>query len=71
MSLLKTNPFPDEPPQFVRALLYEYRFSASEAKKKAGLWWVREPKGMYFPTVSLRSPALRMLLQQMRWMELE
>jgi len=71
MSLLKTNPFPDEPPRFVRALLYEYRFSAPEAKKKAGLWWVREPKGMYFPTVSLRSPALRMLMQQMRWIELE
>ena len=71
MSLLKTNPFPDEPPRFVRALLYEYRFSAPEAKKEAGLWWVREPKGLYFQTVSLRSPALRMLLQQMRWMELE
>jgi hypothetical protein len=27
--------------------------------------------GAYFPTVSLQSPVLRMLLQQMRWMELE
>ena len=70
LSLLKTNPFTGEPPRFVRALLYEYRFSSAEMKKK-GLWWVREPKGMYFPTVSLRSPALRMLLQQMRWMESE
>ena len=70
LSLLKKNPFPDAAPQFVRALLYEYRFSPSEAKKKE-LWWVRELEGRYFPTVSLRSPALRMLLQQMRWMELE
>ncbi|PYY15063.1 MAG: hypothetical protein DMG60_18655 [Acidobacteria bacterium] len=69
ISLLKHNPFPDQPPRFIRAQRYLYRFSSRQEKKKAGLWWMREPAGSYFPTVSLESPALRMLLQQMRWME--
>jgi hypothetical protein len=67
LSLLKLNPFPDKPPHFVRALLYEYKFSSPEVNEKTGQWWIREAKGMYFPTVSLQSPALLMLLQQMGW----
>ena len=69
ISLLKHNPFPDQPPRFIRAQRYLYRFSSTQEKKGTGRWWMREPAGSYFPTVSLESPALRMLLQQMRWME--
>ena len=63
----KANPFPDVPPRYVRALWYQYRFSSPEVRKKTGLWWVRESVGSYFPTVSLQSPALRAMLQQMGW----
>lgn len=69
LSLLKNNPFPEHPPRYIRALLYEYRLSSPELKKKTGQWWVREKLGLYFPTVSLESPALRMMLLQMRWIE--
>ena len=67
VSLLRHSPFPDEPPRFIRAQRYLYRFSSWQEKKKTGLWWMREPVGTYFPTVSLQSPVLQMLLQQIGW----
>ena len=67
LALLKKNPFSKAPPRYVRASLYQYRFSPPAVTKKTGLWWVREPIGVYFPPMSLQSPALRMLLQQMNW----
>jgi predicted DCC family thiol-disulfide oxidoreductase YuxK len=55
LALLRTNPFPDAPPQYVRAKLYEYHFSTPEEKAKTGAWWTREDKGLYCPAVRLRS----------------
>jgi predicted DCC family thiol-disulfide oxidoreductase YuxK len=52
--LLKTNPFPDSPPRYIRAKLYEYHFTTLEERQKTGAWWTREEKGMYCPAVSLR-----------------
>ena len=71
LSLLKSNPFPNGPPRYVRALLYQYRLSPTEVRRKTGQWWVREPVGSYFPAVSAQSPALRMMLQQMQWIEVD
>jgi len=71
ISLLKRNPFPGAPPRYIRAQLYLYRFSSREERRKMGLWWIRESVGSYFPTVSLQSPALLMLLQQMRWVDVD
>jgi hypothetical protein len=71
LSLLKKNPFAGSPPRYVRAVLYEYRFSPPDVRKKTGMWWVRDSVGSYFPAVSLQSPSFRAMLQQMEWMELE
>jgi hypothetical protein len=49
--LLKTNPFPDHPPKYVHALLYDYHF-ADDPKGRA--WWKRTLLGEYVPTVQLR-----------------
>jgi lipase maturation factor 1 len=49
------NPFPDRPPIAVRALLYEYRFTTAAERARTGDWWVRTPRGVYFPEVSLRA----------------
>jgi predicted DCC family thiol-disulfide oxidoreductase YuxK len=49
--LLKTNPFPDHPPRYVHALLYDYHF-ADDPKGRA--WWKRTLLGEYVPTVQLR-----------------
>ena len=53
LKLLGANPFPDRPPRYVRALLYEYRMTDLETKVRTGAWWRRELVGTYFPTSSL------------------
>ena len=53
-SLLGYNPFPDEPPRYVRALLYEYHFTDTGQRRLTGSYWRREYKGVYLPVISLR-----------------
>ena len=54
LSLIKHNPFPDNPPQFIRAQLYLYQFTTPEEKQATGNWWKRELVGDYLPPASLR-----------------
>jgi hypothetical protein len=56
-ALLATNPFGDRPPRFIRAQLYEYRFTDVATRRKSGEWWRREFKGAYCPPLSLPVPA--------------
>jgi Lipase maturation factor len=51
--LLKTNPFVEDPPKFVRALFYQYRYTSWREKRASGDWWRRELVGVYLPPVSL------------------
>jgi predicted DCC family thiol-disulfide oxidoreductase YuxK len=53
VELLDSNPFPDRPPKFVRAKLYQYRFANRSVHAATGQWWVRQFDGLYFPEVSL------------------
>jgi len=53
LKLLAENPFPESPPKYVRALLYEYEFTDFAERKKTGNWWKRELKKIYLPPVSL------------------
>lgn len=52
LRLLRHNPFPDEPPQYVRALLYDYRFTTPAERRRDGAWWHRSLVGIYLPPVS-------------------
>lgn len=45
--LLRRNPFPDVPPTFVRARLFEYRFTTRAERKASGAWWHRTPIGAF------------------------
>ncbi|MGC1676611.1 MAG: lipase maturation factor family protein, partial [Candidatus Binataceae bacterium] len=54
-ALLGSNPFPHEPPRYVRALLYDYRYSSRKEKEETGAWWVRRPIGIYYPAIA-RAP---------------
>ena len=54
LALLAHNPFPDGPPHYLRALVYDYRFTDVAARRAEGAWWRREPKGLYCPMLSLR-----------------
>ena len=53
--LLARNPFPNDPPRYVRARLYEYRFTNLSEHRSTGAWWKREERGEYLPAVSLDS----------------
>ncbi len=54
LRLLAGNPFPDHPPRYVRALLYDYRFTTPAERRATGAWWSRTLLGAYSPVVSLR-----------------
>jgi predicted DCC family thiol-disulfide oxidoreductase YuxK len=53
-ALLESNPFPDNPPLYVRAQFYDYTFASSE-EKASGQWWDRQLLGLYFPMVHLKN----------------
>jgi len=53
LALLDSNPFPDGPPKYVRAELYDYRFADRREHMATGDWWVRRLRGPYVPEVSL------------------
>ena len=55
--LLGTNPFPNQPPRFIRATAFEYTFTDWETRRRTGAWWKRERRGLYLPPVGLRSAA--------------
>src|SRR6266550_667588 len=54
LRLLRKDPFTGQPPRFVRALLYLYRFTTPKEHRETGAWWHRELVGDYVPPVSLR-----------------
>lgn len=54
LALLGHNPFPGAPPRYIRALVYDYRFTTPAERRATGEWWHRELKGMYVPEISLR-----------------
>ena len=58
IALLDGNPFPDKPPRYVRALLYDYRYASSEEKENKSAWWERRLMGLYYPAVQLKQNQL-------------
>lgn len=57
LALFEYDPFHGTPPIHVRASLYDYRFTTAAERRQTGNWWHREPRGLYFPPVSLRLKA--------------
>jgi hypothetical protein len=52
LALLDSNPFPDEPPRYIRAMLYQYHFTDWPTRCEDGTWWRRDFVGRYCPAVS-------------------
>lgn len=44
LALLEKNPFPQSPPRYIRALVYDYHFTHFDGRRKSGAWWRRELK---------------------------
>lgn len=55
LDLFAGNPFPQQPPQRIRAVLWQYWFTSMAEKRKTGMWWRRELLGLYAPTLE-RTP---------------
>jgi lipase maturation factor 1 len=53
LSLFKSNPFPQFPPRYVRAVLWQYWFTSSDEKRRTGDWWRRQLLGLYAPEMTL------------------
>lgn len=53
VALLATNPFPDQPPRYVRATTYQYQFTTAEERRRTGNWWKRSEPQRYLPMISL------------------
>jgi hypothetical protein len=51
LNLFKSNPFPNNPPPEVRAVIWQYWFTTMSEKRATGLWWRRQFVGLYAPTV--------------------
>ena len=53
-SLLRRDPFADtDPPRYVRARFYRYRYTSWSELRETGSWWHRELVGEYVPAVTL------------------
>ena len=52
--LFAHDPFPNQPPRYVRAILYRYRFTTAKEHRQSGAWWERQELGEYLPAVSLQ-----------------
>jgi lipase maturation factor 1 len=59
LGLLANNPFPNAPPKYVRAELFDYTFTDFAQRRATGDWWARQPRGSYFPQISLEDLRLR------------
>jgi len=64
LALLEKNPFPGQPPRYVRAILYRYHFTDRTTRREGGYWWRRQPLGLYCPVISLRKPEPRAAVPQ-------
>jgi hypothetical protein len=51
LSLFTGNPFPNNPPRQVRAVLWQYWFTSMAEKRSTGNWWRRELLGLYAPAL--------------------
>jgi hypothetical protein len=53
LSLLRSNPFPNGPPRYLRAQYYRYAFTTPDERRRTGLWWERQLVGTFYGPVSL------------------
>ncbi len=67
LSLFADNPFPGQPPRFVRARLYKYSFAPPG--NPAGAYWTREDRGNWLPPLAADNPSLQAELARRHWLD--
>ncbi|MDB5276495.1 MAG: lipase maturation factor family protein [Ferruginibacter sp.] len=66
VGLFASNPFPDKPPHYIRAVLYRYSFA--KAGDKPERWWNREKVSNWIPAMDANDPRLIAFLRSYGWM---
>lgn len=54
LTLLKTNPFPEQAPKYIRAIIYDYQFTNFDEYTETGNYWKTKLLGTYLPQMSLK-----------------
>jgi hypothetical protein len=67
IGLFRQNPFPDKPPRYIRAVLYQYQFA--EPGNKKGLWWTRRKISDWIPPMRADDPQLIEYLRKQGWIK--
>ena len=65
IGLFRSNPFPGEPPRYIRAVLYRYSFVRPNPQ---GLWWKRERLGLWLPPLDANNPNFKQVLRRAGWL---
>jgi hypothetical protein len=69
LSLMAGNPFPDRPPAWIRAQLYQYWFTTARERRETGNWWRRAFVRDYMRPISLNAPGLLEELGEQGWVK--
>jgi hypothetical protein len=65
VNLFAGNPFPNQPPRYIRAVLYRYKFA--KPGNPQGLWWNREQIDIWIQATSTKDPRLVKFLKSEGW----
>ena len=66
VGLFRSNPFPQKPPRYIRAVWYRYSFVRPNPQ---GLWWKREKLDLWLPPLSADNPELINLVERVGWIK--
>jgi hypothetical protein len=66
LSLFAKNPFPGQPPKYIRGVLYRYRFI--KKSESPGLWWSREKINIWMRPMNTNDQELVGVLKSMGWL---
>jgi hypothetical protein len=66
LSLFRYNPFPESPPRYIRAVLYQYAFR--DPRNSNGFWWGRQKLSLWLPPLSADDPRLLEWLRRAGWL---
>ena len=65
--LFAQNPFPNNPPRYIRAILYRYRFA--QPGNAPNNWWTREQIAIWLPPLSADDVRLLNYLKSEGWLQ--
>ena len=66
LGLFASNPFPNNPARYIRAVLYRYSFA--KPGNEQGDWWNRERLALWLGPLSAGDPRLAWLLRRVGWL---